>query len=179
MQVIAPPMTEHRLIMRMVALIREQGRRVEETNQVDVLFVDTALDFIRIYADRTHHGKEEAILFRDAAKKKLAADHRQLLDELLEDHDFGRKTVRAIDEEKGKYVAGDRSSVRVIAEKMKALSEFYPEHIRKEDNVFFPAAAKYLSTQEQDKMLREFWDFDMKMIHMKYNLVVENAEKLR
>lgn len=178
MQVIAVLMTEHRLIMRMVGLVREKARKIEETNQVDTAFVDTALDFIRMYADRTHHGKEEAILFRDLAKRDLDADHMQLLTELLDDHGFGRRTVQAINEQRGKYQAGDRSASRVIAEKMKLLSEFYPEHIRKEDKVFFPAAVKYLSVQEQEDMLREFRDFDMKMIHVKYQLVVDNAESL-
>ena len=28
-------------------------------------FVDAVVDFIRVYADRTYHGREEDILFRD------------------------------------------------------------------------------------------------------------------
>ncbi len=33
--------------------------RIEKTQSIDPYFVDTAVDFIRVYADRTHHGKEE------------------------------------------------------------------------------------------------------------------------
>lgn len=170
-------MTEHRLIMRMVSLIGAKSRQIEETGNVDVMFIDTALDFIRIYADRTHHGKEEDILFRDLGKKELAVDHRRIMNELIEEHDSGRRTVRGLDQEKGKYAAGDRSAAGAVVEKMKDLVRFYPEHIRKEDKVFFPTASKYFSEQEQEGMLTKFWEFDKKMIHIKYQGVVEGMER--
>ena len=51
---------------------------------------------------------------------------------------------------------------------------FYPQHIEKEDKVFFPAATKHLSDKEQQTMLEAFWEFDRKMIHEKYKMVVES-----
>jgi hemerythrin-like domain-containing protein len=53
---------------------------------------------------------------------------------------------------------------------------FYPKHIIKEDKAFFPASRKYFSNEEDDAMLREFWEFDRKMIHEKYKSVVEALE---
>jgi len=65
-------MWEHRLIEKMVALAGSEARKIRESRRVDPLFIDTAVDFIRTYADRTHHGKEEEILFRDLARKKTS-----------------------------------------------------------------------------------------------------------
>jgi len=62
MQARAPLMIEHRLIERMISVIKHSLTQIESTQEVDPVFVDTAVDFIRIYADRTHHGKEEDIL---------------------------------------------------------------------------------------------------------------------
>ena len=62
---------EHRLIERMISLIKDAKVQIESTHKVDPVFVDTAVDFIRMYADRTHHGKEEDILFRDLSKRPL------------------------------------------------------------------------------------------------------------
>jgi hemerythrin-like domain-containing protein len=45
---------------------------IKNENRVKLLFIDTAVDFIRTYADRCHHGKEEDILFRNLAKKKTS-----------------------------------------------------------------------------------------------------------
>ncbi|MFH0960358.1 MAG: hypothetical protein V1897_16825 [Pseudomonadota bacterium] len=56
------------------------------------------------------------------------------------------------------------------------LVEFYPEHITKEDKVFFPRSENYLSEKEQETMLQEFWEFDQRMIHDKYRSVVEDLK---
>lgn len=74
MMPIGPLMIEHRLIERMVKTIKGELRKISEENEVNVIFIDTAVDFFRTYADRCHHGKEEDILFRDLAKKPLSPD---------------------------------------------------------------------------------------------------------
>jgi hemerythrin-like domain-containing protein len=63
MNPIGPLMWEHRLIEKMLRLFDGEIRKINELDRVDTVFIDTAVDFIRIYADRTHHGKEEDILF--------------------------------------------------------------------------------------------------------------------
>jgi len=40
-------------------------QRKRTTNRVAPVFIDTVVDFVKIYADRTHHGKEENILSMD------------------------------------------------------------------------------------------------------------------
>ena len=35
---------------------------------------------------------------------------------------------------------------------------------------------EYLSDKEQQEMLKEFWEFDRRMIHLKYESVVEGLE---
>ena len=64
-------MIEHRLIERLIALIEKEGDKIKKDNLTDIDFIDDCIDFIRTYADRCHHGKEEDILFRDLRNKKL------------------------------------------------------------------------------------------------------------
>ena len=59
----------------------------------DPVSIDIVVDFIRTYADRTHHGKEEAILFRDMKKRPLSNEHERIMNELIDEHVFARKTV--------------------------------------------------------------------------------------
>jgi hemerythrin-like domain-containing protein len=177
MQARGPLMIEHRLIERMIALIKDGLARIESTRKVDPLFVDTAVDFIRIYADRTHHGKEENILFRDLDHRPLSTDDRRVVNELIQEHVFGRKTTKALVDANTRYRNGDPTALADITGRLKTLVEFYPKHIEKEDKVFFPAARAYLSDQEDQAMLAEFWEFDRKMIHERYRAVVEGLEK--
>ena len=177
MQARGPLMIEHRLIERMIALIRDALAQIQSAGKVDPLFVDTAVDFVRMYADRTHHGKEEEILFRDLDKRPLSADDRRVMNELIEDHIFGRQTTKALVDANSRYRNGDETALAVIAEKLKTLVDFYPKHIEKEDEVFFPASRAYFTDEEDQAMLAEFWEFDRKMIHEKYKSVVEDLKK--
>ena len=169
-------MIEHRLIERMIALIKDALAKIRSGGKVDPLFVDTAVDFVRTYADRTHHGKEEDILFRDLAERALSADDRRIMDELIEEHLFGRQTTRALVEANTLYRNGDESALADIAIALHTLVDFYPRHIVKEDKVFFPAAKSYFTEEEDQMMLAEFREFDRKMIHEKYESVVERLQ---
>jgi len=60
-----------------------------------------------MYADRTHHGKEEDILFRDLEKKELSPNHTKIMDELVEEHIWARNTVGKLVVAKKQYVKGN------------------------------------------------------------------------
>ena len=176
MQARALLMIEHRLIERMLSVIKDVLVTIESKHKVDPLFVDVAVDFIRVYADRTHHGKEEDILFRELNNKPLSAEDRRVMNELIEEHVFGRHTTKALVEANTRYRDGDETALTDIADKLQTLIEFYPKHIQKEDKVFFPASRAYFTDEEDQAMLAEFWEFDRKMIHEEYESVVEQLE---
>jgi hemerythrin-like domain-containing protein len=170
-------MIEHRLIERMIALIKDVLVQIQSLGKVDPLFVDMAVDFIRVYADRTHHGKEEDILFRDLDKRSLSTDDRRVMNELVQEHVFGRKTTKALIDANTRYRNGDETALASIADKLQTLVDFYPKHIEKEDKVFFPACRVYFTDDEDQAMLAEFLEFDRKMIHEKYKAMVEGLEE--
>ncbi len=173
MQARGPLMIEHRLIERMFKVIEKALLRIESAREIDPAFVDTAIDFIRIYADRTHHGKEEEILFRDLSKRSLAPKDRDMMKRLIEEHVFGRETTKALEEANRRYRNGDKTALEDIVARFHALVGFYPKHIEMEDKIFFPAVRSYFTDEEEQAMLAEFWEFDRRMIHEKYKLVVE------
>jgi hemerythrin-like domain-containing protein len=177
MQARAPLMIEHRLIERMLSVIKDVVSKIESKHKVDPVFVDIAVDFIRVYADRTHHGKEEDILFRELQKKSMSDEDRRVMKELIEEHVFGRRATKAIVESNTRYRNGDETALADLAQKLQTLIEFYPKHIEKEDKVFFPSSRAYFTDEEDQAMLAEFMEFDQKMIHEKYKAVVEKFER--
>lgn len=166
-------MWEHRLIEKMLNVVTKEAAKMEISGQVNVVFIDTAVDFIRTYADRTHHGKEEDILFRDLAKKNLTPEHARIMDELLKEHVYSRKTVGKLVDAKERYARGDAAAVTDVVALLKELAAFYPRHIAKEDKPFFHECQRYFSDAELDEMLQEFRDFDRKMIHERYERIIE------
>ena len=176
MMPIGPLMIEHRLIERMIKLLSLELDRIKNKKEVNIAFIGNAIDFIRTYVDRCHHGKEEDILFRELKKKNISGAHTKIVDELMAEHVYGRETTKMLLDAKEIYIKGEVSKMNDISKQISKLIEFYPKHIKKEDKDFFIPCMKYFDSQEQDNMLSEFCDFDKKLIHEKYRKIVELYE---
>lgn len=177
MKVIGPLMVEHRLIERMITLMQAEIDRMEKNREVDAGFLAVAVDFMQVYADRTHHGKEEDIFFRELVKKKLKPQHLKIMNELVEEHVWARSKVKELIRATDSYQGGKKKKLDEIILLMKQLVEFYPKHINKEDKQFFFDCLEYFNARENDAMLGEFWEFDRKLIHEKYAEIVEVLQK--
>ena len=172
-----PLMAEHRVIERMLAVLETQLGAMAETRTVDPTTIDTAVDFIRTYADRCHHGKEEDILFRRLADKPLDGELADVMAGLVEDHVNARSMTRSLVEANTRYRTGDLAAISDIESCVRALVEFYPVHIAKEDRHFFKPCLEYFTDAEKDKMLADFDEFDRSLIHEKYRGIVESLER--
>jgi len=164
---IAPLMIEHRLIEKMIKLLSGDLARLKAGGKIDRKFNRSAVDFFRVYADRTHHGKEEKILFRELKKKDISTEHRAIMDRLIGDHVEARKRV------------GELSAAQTEDEAIACLEfivDLYPRHIAKEDKEFFIPVMEYFNKEEQAAMLKEGMEFDGSMIHKKYEAIISELE---
>lgn len=173
---IGPLMIEHRLIERMFKQIESEISIIESKGRVDLRFLDRVTDFVRVYADRCHHGKEEDILFRELEKRTISKEHRDIMEQLVEEHRWGRKTVAQLVEARGRYANGEEGVLDKILEDLRLLADFYPKHIEKEDRHFFMPVMDYFSKEEKDQLLEEGYAFDRGLIHNLYREKVEELE---
>jgi len=174
---IGPLMIEHRLIERMIKAMRDALLRGEEQQKIDPRFIETATDFIRAYADRCHHGKEEDILFRELKKKSISSEHQAVMEELIEEHKRGRQVTARLVEANSRYRNGDEGALSEIFECIRTLIGFYPKHIEKEDKNFFLPIMGYFSKEEKETMLSEGYRFDADLLHEEYQEIVKGAER--
>lgn len=177
MKPIGPLMWEHRIIERMVKILEKELKQIKKTDTVNTNLLLAGVDFFKTYADRTHHGKEEDILFRDLATKELSPAHKKIMDNLVDDHVLARKTVRTLLDASGSFAHGKTQSLKDIISALETLVALYPRHIFTEDTEFFYPCMEYFNREEQDSMLQEFYEFDKKMIHEKYTKMVDDLEK--
>ncbi len=177
MMPIGPLMIEHRLVERMIRLLKRELETIGSQKRADPVFIDVAVGFMGNYADRCHHGKEEDILFRDLAKKSLSDEHRTVMEELVEEHVRARRATKNLLEAKERYLAGNADALNDIVDSITWLVNFYPIHIEKEDRHFFLPVMTYFTKEEQDAMLREFYEFDRNLIHATYRGIVEKMER--
>ena len=112
---------EHALIKKWLVLIPEVIEKLDiETKEGRDLILD-GVDFIRSYADRFHHAKEEDILF------KYFDENLDIIKAMHEDHETGRGHVRAIIE------ALEKKDKKAVIEHLNGYKDLLTEHIKKED----------------------------------------------
>jgi hemerythrin-like domain-containing protein len=170
-------MHEHQLILRMIDQMRLRADRLAAGEPLDPVLIPVVVDFIRSYADRCHHGKEEEILFRDLRGKPLSETDAAAMQQLIDDHVWARGKTRELVEASEWYFGGDEEQLPRVANILRQLAEFYPDHIDREDRDFFRKAVGYLTAEERAAMDAECRDFDRQLIHERYREVVEGVER--
>jgi hemerythrin-like domain-containing protein len=150
----SPPMKtlvdEHVLIKRWITLIPQVLETIDVNSPRDMEMVREGIDFIRSYADRFHHAKEEDILF------KYFDENAPILKKMLDDHATGRGHVRALIE------AVEKRDKPAISEHLLAYGELLKEHIREEDEILYPWMDRNLSTKQVGELHSKFGDADVR-----------------
>ena len=148
----SPPMKklvdEHVLIQRWIALIPQVLEHLDVESPEDLKIISEGADFIRSYADKFHHAKEEDILF------KYFDENLDVLKTMLEDHTKGRGHVKALIE------AVEKKDKKGIVEHLNAYRELLTEHIKKEDEILYPWMDRNLSVKEVGELFSKFNDVD-------------------
>lgn len=177
MMPIGPLMVEHRWIERVIS---DLGRRLSDNDSgastIDAGYVYKVIDFLRTYADRCHHGKEEDILFHRLAEKNLEEDLATTMERLMDDHAWARSITGRLIVVNATFAEPNPDAELEVRALLNQLAAFYPEHIALEDDHFFRPAMSYFSTEEQQAMLVDFSAFDSSLIHERYRAVVRELE---
>jgi len=148
---------EHQNILKVIDALLKQCDALESGGGLDKDFFNKAIEFIRGYADRFHHAKEEAILFVELCKDTVQM-HCNPTEQMLHEHDLGRGFVKKM--EQG-LAENDRKK---IIENARGYSRLLQEHIYKEDNILYPMAEEALSQETKKAMLNEFEEVKKKFI---------------
>jgi hemerythrin-like domain-containing protein len=71
-------MIEHRVIERMIRIVKIKLEEFKTTNDPSEAFIDSLIDFIRTYADQTHHGKRKTYYFVTSRRSKYPVNTKRL-----------------------------------------------------------------------------------------------------
>ncbi len=148
----SPPMKtlvdEHRLILRVIALVPAITASLDVHLEADRRLVAAIVDFIRNYADRFHHAKEEDLLF------SLFDRESDILKVMYEDHANGRARVKATVD------ALERRDQAGVTENLTGYIGILSQHIRKEDDILYPWMDRKLSTRQVGELFSAFRKLD-------------------
>ncbi len=158
---------EHKLIKRLVALIPAIAEKTDPSTDEGQVIYTGIVDFIKSYADRFHHAKEEDILF------KYFDENTDIIRVMHQDHANARAHVKSL-------VEGiEKKDKSVIANNLQKYGEILTEHIKKEDEVLYPWMDRSLTTREVGEMYSKFTaiDNDFSSNAKKYEMMIQTLEK--
>ncbi|MEK6875456.1 MAG: hemerythrin domain-containing protein [Nanoarchaeota archaeon] len=142
---------EHKNILAIADVIEKECNEIDKGKKVDEEFFRKVIDFIRNYADKFHHAKEEDILFKEFCKTaEKGGLHCNPVEQMLYEHDSGRNFVKGIEDR-----MKEKNRKKVI-ENALCYVQLIREHIFKEDNILYPMAEEALSMKTQKEMLSKF-----------------------
>ncbi|PLX82298.1 MAG: cation-binding protein [Desulfuromonas sp.] len=168
---------EHKLILRMIALVEKNTALLEAGRFRHWQFYLDAVDFIRNYADRYHHAKEEDVLFVELIRNGMP-EKNSPIEAMHMEHEQGRAHVRAVEEAAQKALAGEPGQGAVIAEHARGYAELLRGHIAKEDDILYPLAERVLPEEVRPGMLAAYEQAEARTpgLEEKYRLMVEGYE---
>lgn len=134
---------EHRLILRMIALLERNAARTAAGDFTNWQFYLDGVDFIRNYADRFHHAKEEDVLFSALVRNGMPRENSPVAAMLME-HDQGRAYVLDMETAVQKTLDGLPGQESTLTENALAYAELLREHIGKEDDILYPLAERVI-----------------------------------
>lgn len=144
---------EHVHILKVVDKAEGVCRELDDGAVLDKEFVKDFIDFIRNYADKFHHAKEEDMLFVEMQKPGVEM-HCNPVEQMLVEHDEGRAFIAGIEE------GLNNEDVEKIVFNMKSYIALIRDHIGKEDQVLYRMADEVLGVEVLDKMYAEFKEVD-------------------
>ncbi len=140
---------EHQNIIRVLDVIEAECNTILSDKQIDKDFFIKAIDFIKNYADKFHHAKEEDILFEELGKDPSQM-HCNPMMQMLHEHDIGRGYVSGLEE----GINNDEGEK--VIDNARGYCQLLRQHIFKEDNILYKMADDALSQESQEAILEKF-----------------------
>ncbi|MBY9021218.1 MAG: hemerythrin domain-containing protein [Candidatus Lokiarchaeota archaeon] len=148
----SPPMKkmvdEHVLIKRWLALLPKVIENLDLETEEGLQLINKGMDFIRNFADKYHHAKEEDETF------KYFDENFDMIKVIRNDH------VRVRGHVKEMLEAIESKDKVKLAEQLKFYSGILPEHIKKEDEILFPWMDRNLTTNQIGQLYSRFNEID-------------------
>jgi len=171
---------EHRVVEEALDILYRIGTRLERDEGVDPEAIEKVLDFLKTFADKCHHGKEEDLLFA-ALEMKGVSRTTSPLSTLIREHEIARRFILNMDRALQDYKAGDETAGKDILQNSRAYIELLEQHIEKEDELLYPMAEEKLSDERKKELQKAYDRVESDIIgegvHERYHHMIEDLKE--
>ncbi len=151
---------EHENITAFIQYLKRLCCSMIDGKEADVQEFYGCIEFVRNYADKHHHGKEEQILFQVMLEKLGAAVEKLIRNGMLVEHDLARYHIGKLEEALVQYSQNPTTEGKFeIIIHAGAYVDILQRHIEKENAVCYAYALRMLSQEDKnriDERIRRF-----------------------
>jgi hemerythrin-like domain-containing protein len=148
--------TEHKAIKTVLKAIRKLCWKIVTGSEVDHDLFTQIIDFVRNYADKYHHQKEENHLFTQMQELSNDPPNTGPLMGMLLDHDLGRNYISNLEKAIASHKAGNEEAKLDIIANAISYEQLLHSHIDKEDNVIYKMGVRTLPPEQLDQLSKLF-----------------------
>lgn len=152
---------EHAVIVSVIEAVEIMAQRPASAAFPQEFF-EQACDFFTTFADRCHHGKEEARLFPMMTNRGFASDGGPI-GCMLAEHDEGRGHIAAMRAGLERTAQGDQDAADSVRAAAREYSALLRQHIMKENEVLFVMADRLLSAADKQQLMQQFQDAEQQL----------------
>jgi len=167
-------MSEHRVIERMLGILTKASNRLEKGQDIDPELYVGAVDFLRNFADKCHHTKEEKLLFEKMMERGVSGEVGPIA-VMMREHQDGRAHVKSLDKLSKEKMS--KTTREGLIKSSRAYVDLLSKHIQKEDNVLYPLANQILDKEDQKELEKGFEEVEEKVmgpgVHERYHKMIE------
>lgn len=146
---------EHRVIEVVLTCLEKITEEANSAGKLNAVTANQAIDVIRTFADKCHHGKEENHLFATLVEKGMPKEGGPV-GQMLVEHEQGRVFVKEMTGSVSKAATGNADALSKFTQNSQGYVQLLRAHIQKEDGVLFPMADKVLSEEDQKQLMKVF-----------------------
>lgn len=146
---------EHDAMVIVLAAMKKLTQDIREEKYVDLFRLGQIIEFLRIYNDKSHHEKEESILFPAILKCNIpwTVDTINLLSN---EHMLARQFMNETDHHLKEHLAGNNRALESLASSMVNYIALEENHIKLENNILFPLADRIFDKKKQVTLCMDF-----------------------
>jgi len=154
---------EHDNILRGLEVLEACSQKLQDRQPVPPETLEGLIEFFRLYADKTHHGKEEELLFPAMIEHGFSREVGPIHC-MLADHQHNRALTREMIDAVMQYRTGHVDAGLRFAAAADEYVSALRDHIQKENLVLFVMAENALPAKDEPELLARFQDVDRNQI---------------
>lgn len=166
---------EHQAILYVLQILNKMMEPDNRDAENLLHYYGEVVYFLRIFADRCHHGKEENYLFKELVNKGVPNEGGPvgaMLQEHVQGRDYIAQMSQSLDE---KNIEGFNKVAALYRDLLR-------QHIEKENDVLFTMADKVINEQEQNLLFEHFEQHEEDVIghgvHEKLHAMIDTWAKV-